>query len=326
MQDKALTTYAFTIDQAITEWLYRKKISKSGSEKTQKAYKDTITSLRETLQRGGLDLLSDPAQVSRVAAVWAAQRDPKSRRRGAIADSTYNQRLAIISSWYSFVKKVYELDIVNPVAQSRVEKRRVQAYASAEPLAADDVKGRLETIDRSTPQGMRDYVLLSIGLMTGRRASELTGMRWGDVKRRGLQTILEFRCKGGKIKRDALDGDTAKAFYVYLEVVHGKELSKLPADAPIWVSFSRENPGQAIGIKTLSNICRKALGTTKIHTLRHTWAKQMQYAGATLTEIQNGLGHEDIATTARYLKELSSEENVHAGKLAKRFGIARETS
>src|SRR5580765_1976407 len=210
-----LTPYTFSIDQAIAEWLYRKKISKSGSEKTQKAYKDTITSLRETLQRGGLDLLSDPGQVSRVAAVWAAQRDPKSTRRGAIADSTYNQRLAIVSSWYSFVRKVYELDIANPVAQNHVEKRRVQAYAYAEPLHADDVRTRLESIDRATPLGLRDYALLSIGLMTGRRASELIGMRWGDVKRKWNLTILESRCKGGKIKRDTLDDDNAIAFYAY---------------------------------------------------------------------------------------------------------------
>src|SRR5579859_7045011 len=153
MQHRALTTNAFTVDQAITEWLYRKKISKSGSEKTQKAYRDTMKSLRETLQRGGLDLLSDPTEVARVAAVWAAQRDPKSRLTGKIADSTYNQRLAIISSWYTFVNKVYGVDIVNPVASNHIEKRRVQAYAYAEPIHTSDVRERLESIDRQTVQG-----------------------------------------------------------------------------------------------------------------------------------------------------------------------------
>ncbi len=323
MEQRALTVYAFTVEQAIEEWLYRKKISKSGSEKTQKAYRDTIVSLRETLQRGGLDLLSDPVDVARVAAVWAAQRDPKSRRTGSIADSTYNQRLAIISSWYSFVKKIYEVDIVNPVASVRVEKRRVQAYAYAEPLHADDVRARLESIDQQTLLGKRDYALLSIGLMTGRRAAELIGLRWGDVKRRGSQTILEFHCKGGKVMKDALDEDTAKAFYAYIEAAYGKGYKELPPETPVWVSLSRQNKGQAISTRTLNLVCERVFGTTKIHTLRHTFAKEMERSGASLTDIQKRLGHEDIATTAKYLQELGSEENVHAPKLAKRFGIAK---
>jgi integrase len=276
------------------------------------------------LQQGGLDLLSNPTDVARVAAVWAAERDPKSRRQGKIADSTYNQRLAIISSWYSFVSKVYGVDIVNPVAGTLVEKRRVQAYAYAEPLHADDVRTRLGRIDRSSIQGKRDYALLIIGLMTGRRASELIGLRWGSVKTRGSQTLLEFHCKGGKVKRDALDDDTSKVFYDYLEAVYGQNLKSLPEDAPIWVSFSMQNPMQAISTRTLNTICERILGTTKIHTLRHTFAKEMERSGATLTEIQSALMHEDIATTARYLKELGSEENVHAPKLAKRFGVTKD--
>jgi uncharacterized protein YpuA (DUF1002 family) len=48
----------------------------------------------------------------------------------------------------------------------------------------------------------------------------------------------------------------------------------------------------------------------------------MEKAGATLTEIQDSLGHEELETTARYMKELGSEENKHAFKLARRFGIA----
>ena len=322
-QSTAIQQYSFTVEQAITEWLYRKRISKSGSEKTQTAYRDAIDSLRETLQRGGLDLLSDPTEVARVAAFWAAQREPESRHKGAIADSTYNQRLAIISSWYSFVRKVYRLDIENPISKDRIDKRRVQAYAYAQPMNVDDVKRCLDSIDRSAPLGLRDYALLSIGFMTGRRASELIGLCWGDVKRKGSQTILEFRCKGKKIKRDALDPDVEKALFIYLKTAYGKDLSALSPDAPIWLSFSRHNPGEPITARALNLVCQRILGTTKIHTLRHTFAKTMEKSGATLTEIQSALGHEDIATTARYLKELGSEENVHAAKLAKSFGIAK---
>ena len=315
------------IDGSVEEWLYRKKITKSGSTKTQTAYKNTIDSLRHTLQRGGLDLLSDPKDVGRVAAVWAAQRVPTSHlaKNGEdpeVAATTYNQRCAIVSSWYAFVHKVYGINVDNPIAT--IDKKRVQDYRYAEPLDADEVAERLSRIDQSTLTGLRDYTMLVIGLMTGRRASEICGLRWGDVQRRGTSTtILEFHCKGGKVKRDHLDDDTARVLWVYIEALYGKNYSALSADAPIWISFSRRNTGKAVSTPTLRQICADHLGVTKIHTLRHTFAKWMEKSGAPLSDIQKALMHESLTVTARYLQGLGSDENEHAPRLAKKFGIAR---
>ncbi|HWS84759.1 MAG TPA: site-specific integrase [Ktedonobacteraceae bacterium] len=308
------------MENAILEWLHQKRVAGSDSEKTNTAYRDTMQSFRDALAKVGTDLLGNQIDIIRVATIWAAGRVEHSTRKGKVSDSTYNQRLACISSFYTFLQEMYKLSIDNPIKE--VKRRKVQAYAYAMPMSSDEVEERLECIDQSTLQGKRDYAIICIGLMTGRRASELVGLRWKDVKKSGTKIILEFNCKGGKVRRNALDDDIAGILMDYLEEAY-TDLDQLEPDAPVWISLSRQNSGQAISTNTLYDICDRYLGTTKIHTMRHTFAKEMEKSGATLTDIQHSLGHENITVTARYLKKLGSEDNPHAQKLAKRFGIRK---
>src|SRR5260370_22654770 len=171
MWDTAIAAYQFTIDAAIAEWLAQKE-TRTGSRKTRQAYEDTMRQFRDFLARGGLDLLSNPVDIARVASLWANMRTDTSRRPGEdVSPATYNQRLAILSSWYTFVQETYKLDIPNPIAD--VKKRPVQAYASALPIDPETVERGLEHVDRGTLQGLRDYAILVVALSTGRRAHEL---------------------------------------------------------------------------------------------------------------------------------------------------------
>jgi hypothetical protein len=97
MENRSLTLYQFSLDSAIAEWVAQKKI-RTGSEKTETAYRDTMQAFRAFLSPGGLDLLSNPVDVARVAALWASKRNDHTRRPGQdVSPSTYNQRLAILS-------------------------------------------------------------------------------------------------------------------------------------------------------------------------------------------------------------------------------------
>src|SRR5712692_4618900 len=196
---QAITPYQFTIDAASAEWLALKE-TRTGSRKTRQAYEDTMRQFRQFLSKGGLDLLSNPVDIARVAALWANMRTDTSRRSGEdVSPSTYNQRLAILSSWYTFVQEVYKLEIPNPIES--VKKRPVQAYASALPIDPESVERGLEQVDRGTLQGLRDYAILAVALYTGRRAHEMVGLRWQDVRiagRKDARVTLTFHCKGAR--------------------------------------------------------------------------------------------------------------------------------
>ncbi len=325
MPDTAIAPYQFTIDAAIAEWLAQKE-TRTGSRKTRAAYEDTMRQFRDFLATGGLDLLSNPVDIARVAALWANQRAGNTRRPGEdVSPSTYNQRLAILSSFYTFVQEVYKLEIPNPIAD--VKKRLVQAYASALPIDPETVEQGLEHVDRGTLQGLRDYAILAVALSTGRRAHELVGLRWQDVRiagRKDARVTLTFHCKGRKVMHDKLDVETSTVLLEYLHGQYGKNLLRLDPGTPLWVSYSRANKGQAISAKTLSNICADYLETSKVHALRHTFAVGMVRSGAPITDLAGRLGHTDSKITQLYTKEIMGDENPYGEKLTARFGIKRK--
>jgi integrase/recombinase XerC len=90
------------------------------------------------------------------------------------APSTHNQRLAILSSFYTFAERRGLVAGGNPIRL--VDRRPVQAYASAEPLSAAIVEQRVRAIDRTTLLGKRDYALLAVFLQTGGRLFEVAAL------------------------------------------------------------------------------------------------------------------------------------------------------
>ena len=325
-EDTALTIYrqpiaapraAMTLDQVIMAWLNAKS-ERTHSAKTRRAYTDAIEQFRSVLHAAGLDLDGDPAIVATLAQGYAGRAVADGQ---PVSGATFNQRLAILSSFYRYAIK-HQVLAENPLLIP--DRRPVNAEHAATPLDATEVEARLQMIDRADLCGKRDYALLSMLLMTGRRASELAGLRAGDIRltRNGKKASITWRhCKGGKVMRDDIEGKTVQALVGYLHNVYGAQLGQLAMDAPVWVSVSRRNAGQAISAQAIADICEKRLGESRVHVTRHTFAVAMERAGASLSDIGARLGHNDLKTTSDYLKRLHSSENAYAGKLESMFGI-----
>ncbi len=316
--DKQVTIYQgvqFTLDQALAAWLHD-KAGRTGSAKTRKAYEDTINQFRAALQQVGLDLDGAPATIAMIAQGFASW----SARPGAVvASATFNQRLAILSSFYEYAIK-HDALAHNPII--KVDRRPIQNKEAAMPLQHENISQQLKEINRKTVEGARDFALLSILLTTGRRASELAGLRWGDIRIQGKQAYVTWtHCKGGKVMHDILPERVTGALLVYLQMAYQRELGTLALDAPIWLSFSRRNQGAAISIQTIAHICERYLGTSKVHATRHTFAVNMERAGAKLSDIGDRLGHNSLKTTSDYMKRLHSAENAYASTLEAMFGI-----
>lgn len=302
-----------SLDLAVAAWLDSKS-RRSNSKKTAFDYQDTMSSFRAALAQHGLDLDSDPAAVATLAQVWAGR-----GVKGEVAPATYNKRVAIISSFYTFARKRGFLTIDNPIG--RVERRSVQNYAGAEALGPAEIQAGLAAIDRSNLAGLRDYALLCVALITGRRLNEIAELRWGNVRvTRGDTVTLSFRAKGNKVMRDQLPRPIGQALLDYLKAFHGPQFGSLSASSPLWVSLSRQNYGEGLHPNWLEQIARRRLGV-HFHALRHSFARNMEDAGAKVSEIQARLGHESLATTGRYLAALRRAENPIADKLAGLFGL-----
>lgn len=305
-----------TLEQCISAWLDAKK-GRSGSEKTYIAYKNALLEFRMMLQNTNRDVDADASIIAPLAQGWAKICKREGR---TVSAATYNQRLAILSSFYRYAIKNDVLPNLNPI--ERVERRVVNSTGRAHVISPSGIKSGLKSIDRSTLEGKRDYAILAIALATGRRISEMANLRYGHIQKQGGATLIIFeRCKGDKLQTDKLGEKTTDALYEYLYTLYGKDLYQTAKESPVWVSLSDRNKGEAISPRTLQRICEKYLGTSKMHATRHTCAVTMHEKGATLAEIGRQLGHSNLKTTSDYLQVHLNDTNKYASILEAEFGI-----
>jgi integrase len=295
---------------AIAAWLHEHE----QAPLTQSAYAAELGRFRAALHRVDLDLDGDYGLVALIAQAWAAA--------GGVGAVTHNKRLSIVSSFYKYAIRHQLLNPPNPI--DLVKRRRRAPYARAQALDVGLVRERLAAIDRSTVAGMRDYALLSVGLATGRRLRELAGLRWAHVHvlSDGRVKLTWLHTKGADDPRyDTLPTPLSTALLGYLHGYYGAGLGELAHDAPIWVSLSNHHRGGALSISAIADVCEKRLGTSKVHQLRHTFARMLEDAGAKISEIQKRLGHASAATTSIYLQALRADENPYAEELVKVLGV-----
>jgi integrase len=301
---------------AVAAWLAA-KAELSQSAETRRAYTGTLDRFRQTLATAGMDLDADHRQVALVAQAFAAQ--------GRIKAATHNRRLAILSSFYLYSIQHDLLAPPNPI--DLVARRRVPPYRHTRALDFAAVRRALAKIDRATLAGARDYVLISVALITGRRASELAGLRGADVELAdgGRVRLTWRRTKGDETMVDLLPPALSQALLGYLRQAYVPETDTaalgLAADAAVWVSVSNHNAGAPISSQAIADICQSRLGVSRVHVLRHTFARTMEQQGARLSEIQRRLGHKNISTTSLYLQALGREENPLAVELEQLLGV-----
>jgi site-specific recombinase XerD len=303
-------------DLMIEQWL---QIKTQKSSQTKAAYEMVMRYFRKLLQDRGLDVFSDLRAVAIAANDYAhTSYDRRGRvREGQLSEGTINQRLAILSSFYTFCHK-WEPRIDNPISLCEREMRHT--HDAAPHLTHTEIEAILKAMPRKTVKDQRDYALLLLAFTTGRRAAELVALVWGDLQVTGKTLKVTWRhCKGNKTMQDILGEGTRNALVDYLTACYGS--LHLDNDTPIFISLSHNHRGKAMTTQAVADICDKYLGTRKIHTTRHSFAYNSEVAGASLSEIGERLGHQSLKTTSDYLKRLHSAENKHIKKLESLYGV-----
>jgi integrase/recombinase XerD len=166
-------------------------------------------------------------------------------------------------------------------------------------LEREQVCRLLGACDRATPQGRRDFAIVTVLVRLGLRAGAVAGLSLADINwRAGELTTVG---KGGRSQRLPLPVDVGEAIVCYLR--DGRPLRTV--DGAVFVRMLA--PYQALSNGGISVIVAKAarragLGTVHAHCLRHTAASEMLRAGVSLEGIGQVLGHQAAATTAVYAK------------------------
>ncbi len=163
----------------------------------------------------------------------------------------------------------------------------------------DQVGKLMDSPDEKEPYRHRDHALLELLYATGTRASEVAGLKIGDVNLK----IGYIRClgKGNKERIVPLNKSAAWAIELYLTELRPKLEKPVSKDA---LFLSRT--GRALSRIELWRIVKKYARLSGLsrqmttHTLRHCFATHLLSGGADLRSVQEMLGHVDIATTQIY--------------------------
>lgn len=169
-------------------------------------------------------------------------------------------------------------------------------------LTAPEIDALVDAPDQSRWEGRRDRALLLLGVQTGLRVSELTGLNCGDA---GLGTGASVRCegKGRKHRAVPLTAPTQAVLAVWMTERNGR-----PED-PLFPTRA----GRRLSRDAVERLVRKHAVTAATrcptlrpeemhpHVLRHSCAMTLLHAGVDTSVIALWLGHADIRSTQAYL-------------------------
>jgi integrase/recombinase XerD len=138
-------------------------------------------------------------------------------------------------------------------------------------------------------------MLLQVAYAAGLRISEIVGLSWPDVIARDKGRVqLSIAGKGGKLRQVLLPAE-----------VSGGLLALAPPDAagPVFCGRSGQRLGERAVFGMLKRTAKRAglPAAVSPHWLRHAHGSHALDRGATLPEVQETLGHDNIATTSGYL-------------------------
>ena len=172
-------------------------------------------------------------------------------------------------------------------------------FASVPPtMTAADVQLLLDSCDRSTAVGVRDFAMMMLVARLGLRSIEVARLEVRDVDWRAGEVVV--RGKGRRQDRLPLPGEVGEALVAYLSGGRNPDGARqlfLTCRAP------RGPVRPDLVGDVVERACERAgLPTVGPHRLRHALAAELLRRGAGLVAISQVLRHQDLATTALYAK------------------------
>jgi len=165
-------------------------------------------------------------------------------------------------------------------------------------LAAGQVGQLLDSCDRDTVTGRRDYAILTVLARLGLRGAEAAALQLGDIDWRAGEVMI--RGKGSRLDRLPLPVPVGEALAAWLS--GGRVRCGSPAVfVTVRAPYRQLSPEAVRAI--MGRACDRAgLARRGAHRLRHSLATEMPRAGASLPEVGQVLRHRSQLATSAYAK------------------------
>ena len=171
-------------------------------------------------------------------------------------------------------------------------------------LSTDQCAELCRAVSGDKLKDIRDRAILSLMTTAGLRTIEVTRANVGDIRFERGKTFLYVQGKGHSQadEKVLLSKQTYKAIQTYLKA-RGKAIGK----APLFVSTSRRNLNCRLDTQSIRKMVKRNLRGIGLdsprltaHSLRHSTATNLIFAGVELPKVQMILRHKNLNTTMIY--------------------------
>lgn len=228
------------------------------------------------------------------------------------APTTIAHNLSVVHGFYAFYQRFGRGPVLNPVPESKARRQALAHRSPLEPVRPHRRARLRPKVPARQPRAIpdaqwdelfaqmrctRDRALLACYVSSGARASELLGVRLGDVDwQKGQLWVIS---KGTRVRQPVPVSPEALAYLAaYLD-----EAGLPDADTPLWrTRRGQSRPLTYWAARRIMQRASEVLGTNwTLHDLRHTAATRLaRDPEMTLVEVQTILRHAHITTTALY--------------------------
>lgn len=255
---------------------------------------------------------------------------PKEKRNGKPADngetlspSSIRRYLTVLQSIF---KQALKLGLISesPAKVERLTLPKAQA-PKIEIFTKQEAAQMLEALEN---EDLQFQTLIQLAIFTGARRGELVALKFSDVDFEQRKITIEraaYKIKGKPLAtKPPKDYETRtvtinESCVELLKMLKAEKLEQAQRIGSQWVGgnwvFTQWN-GEMMNPMTPTKqfskfLERHGLQHRKFHSLRHTSATLLLYAGVNIKQVQGRLGHGDIETTNKYL-HLIEEADVEA--------------
>ncbi len=167
-------------------------------------------------------------------------------------------------------------------------------------LSLDEINIMLDSIDVSSPEGVRNKAILETLYACGLRVTELVNLKISDIYFE--IDFLKVTGKGNKERFVPLGSSAKKFIKIYQNDIRVHLKIKKGEEDLLFLN----RRGSRLSRVMIFNIIKQTAKIANIrksispHTFRHSFATHLVEGGADLRAVQEMLGHESITTTEIY--------------------------
>jgi integrase/recombinase XerC len=281
-------------ERCLDHFLDHMKLSRTGSEDTQNAYRRDVERFLEYLRESDID---DFEKVTKEEISEYITRLRSGEIGGTpLSNSSYARSLSALKSFWRYLNRNEGVK-ANPVRLFHASHNRRKL---PELLTFDQMEQLLDSFDLTDALQVRNRCMIEVMYACGLRVSECAGLKIADISLK--ERYLSVMGKESKERMVPFYPRCGSLIQLYLEQARPQFMEGREEHGILFVNQN----GRPISSRSIEMIVEKSGVQAGLsmhlhpHMIRHSFATHLLDNGADLRVVQELLGHENLSTTQIY--------------------------